>query len=246
MTERERIQALLDEGRITQEEASLLLEALAEAEAAEAEAEAQAGPTRWLRARVSARTLEVRVDPSLSEPRVEGEAEFRAKGTDYHLDARPKGPKGWHGGEWHAHERPVTVSLPGGVGLDVDLSAGTVIADDLPYLRASVGAGNLIARNLGGIDANVKAGTLNAELYLDQGQHRVQVKAGSAVLKLLPGSDYEAQGEVIMGNFTSTGKHRLDNERGFPGMRQSFNILEGQGRAKLEIQVKMGSLNLLT
>ena len=259
MTERERIQALLDDGRITREEADRLLEALAEAEAAEAEAEAQAGPTppppprpslgqptRWLRARVSARTLEVRVDPALSEPKVEGEAEFCAKGTDYYLDARYKGPKGWHGGEWHAHERPVTVTLPGGVGLDVDLSAGTVIADDLPYLRASVGAGNLIARNLGGIDANVKAGTLNAELYLDQGQHRVQVKAGSAVLKLLPGSDYEAQGEVIMGNFTSTGKHHLENEWGFPGMRQSFNILEGQGKAKLELQVKMGSLNLLT
>jgi hypothetical protein len=257
MSERERIQALLEEGRITQEEADLLLEALAEVEAAEAEA--QAGPTppppprpsfgqpaRWLRAEVSGRNLEVRVDPTLSEPKLVGEAELQARGTDYRLEARHKGPKMWRMGPWNTYERPLIVTLPGGMGLDVELSAGTLTADDLPYLRAEVRAGNLMAHNLGGIDAEVKAGNLEAELRLTGGQHRVEVKAGNATLHLLPGSDYEATGDVVMGHFECEGKHRMDKTRGMPGKRESFNILEGQGKARLELQVKMGNLKLFT
>lgn len=255
MTERERIQALLDDGRITQEEADLLLEALAEAEAAEVEAgptppppprPSLGQPTRWLRAEVSGRNFEVRLDPNLSEPSLVGEAELRAKGTDYYLEARYKGPKGWRGGERYPHERPVIVTLPGGMGLQVELTAGTLVASDLPYLRAEVKAGNLLAHNLGGIDAEVKAGNLEAELQLTGGRHRVQVKAGNATLRLLPGSDYEITGDVVMGHFASSGKHRMDKTRGMPGKRESFNILEGQGKAKLELLVSMGSLNLFT
>lgn len=257
MSERERIQVLLEEGRITQEEADLLLEALAEVEAAEAEAQAEptlpppprsssGQPARWLRAEVSGRNLEVRVDPTLSEPKLVGEAELQARGTDYLLEARHKGPKTWHTDQWNAHERPLIVTLPGGMGLDVDLSAGTLIASDLPYLRAEVRAGNLVGHNLSGIDAEVKAGNLEAELRLTGGQHRVQVKAGNATLSLLPGSDYEAVGDVVMGHFECGGKHRMDKMRGMPGKRESFNILEGQGKARLELLVKMGNLNLLT
>lgn len=260
MNERERIEALLNEGKINQEEAGILFEALRDledsepgqdepaqkrGESAPASGSRPATPAELAWVKVGARfgTLEVSVDPMLNEPAIEGEAKVERKGKDYEIQAKTitqRWPLGFIVG---GNSPTVSVKLPSGYGLEVDAKAGTVIARGVPYLRGEVKAGTVVARDIGGIDMEIKAGTLDATLNLAQGQHRIFMKAGTANVRMLPGSDYRIKGEVLMGSLRGVGKHSF--ETGDP-LRQTFNVLEGQGKADLRIDVKMGSLFLET
>ncbi|MER3554344.1 MAG: hypothetical protein C4331_08330, partial [Meiothermus sp.] len=117
MSERERIGALLEAGKITQDEAKLLYSALEEADQAVNEADRAvndavgssddaaagkagfreeappqtSGDLRWVKVRLMAGALEAKLDQSLSQPRIEGSAEVRQVGQDLEVTPRVGG-----------------------------------------------------------------------------------------------------------------------------------------------------------
>jgi len=246
MTEQERIQALLKAGKITQQEADLLLSALDEGEAAVEEARktmgeqyatpaAADGPPeglRWVRVRLMAGQLEARLDPDLEQPVIEGPAEVRPLGDD--LEVVPN----WSaGGFLHGllgRTDTLELRLPPGWGLEVDGKAGQIEAEGIAFLRGRVAVGNVELRAVEGIDLEVTAGNIEGSLLLRDGAHRLRVSMGNAELDLLPGSSVRLNPSV------STGSQEIQGfDYGSSGVRQL-----GDGRASLEVALRMGNLEV--
>lgn len=246
MTEQERIQALLQAGKITQQEADLLLSALDEGEAAVEEAqktmgEQYAAPAaadrppeglRWVRVRLMAGQLEARLDPGLERPVVEGSAEVRPLGED--LEVVPN----WSaGGFLHGllgRTDTLELRLPPGWGLEVDGKAGQIEAEGIAFLRGRVAVGNVELRAVEGLDLEVTAGNIEGSLLLRDGTHRLRVSMGNAELDLLPGSSVRLNPSVSTGNQEIRGF-----DYGFSGVRQL-----GDGQASLEVALRMGNLEV--
>lgn len=251
MSEQERIQALLQAGRITQQEADLLLSALEEGDQAARQAQENLGEAqhahpqpsgwrpeglRWVRVRLTAGELEARLDPSLQMPEVEGQAEVRPVGAD--LEVTPQmvgssllggllGPMG-----------SLELRLPPGWGLEMDSKAAQVEAKGIRFLRGRVAAGNLDLEAVEGLDLEVSAGNIDGSLLLREGQHRLRVSMGNAELDLLPGSSVRLSAGVSLGNLETKGftsSHTAD--------RAATRLL-GEGKASLEVFVRMGNLEV--
>lgn len=266
MTEQERILALLDEGKINQEEADLLLEALAEADDAEEEALAFAEPDvgrnpqpppaapqppprapeppegreeagketgkdlRWVRAYLTAGEFNVEVDPSLGEPVMEGSGDMRRQGDDFVVNQQAKHPDGGLlGFIGNLKIGEVKLRLPEGYGVDLVSKAGNLNISGAAYFKGRVLAGNVELRKVRGIDLELRAGNLDAELYLSEGEHRVQVAMGNAELVLLRGSSVRVKTHAGMGRVDIRGPSTV-----------------GGGRANLDVAVKIGSLEVET
>lgn len=266
MSERERIQALLGAGKITQEEANLLYSALDEADQALNQADqvigdavgsngaaagkagfksetwppsGEAQSLRWVRVRLLAGALEAKLDSSLSQPHIEGSAEVRQVGQD--LEVMPRLPGGSFLGIL-GPVGPVEMRLPPGWGLEVDSKAAQIEAEGITFLKGRVMAGNVELDEVAGLDLEVSAGNIEGSLLLKEGSHRLRVTMGNAELELEKGSSVRVQSGVSMGNLET---------KGFSGQASSSNLNNqplgqqiGDGRALLEVFVRMGNLEL--
>lgn len=263
MEERARIEALLASGKITPEEADLLLSALDEANQTFDQVDAavkqiQVEPTesaqpqstgyqpndnlRWVKVELTAGNLTVNVDPSALEPRITSkhglsDVQVVPEGQNYRISASGEKDAGWFGFLRGATFADVEVVVPSGFGLEVNSRAGNVTVSGTPYLKGKVSAGQLVAQDIGGLDVEVRAGNFEGSAHLTEGPHRLSVAAGNAELKILPESDYRLSGHVVMGNLETSGRYQNSGS----GMRQSVNVLHGQGRADLRVDVKMGN-----
>lgn len=265
MSERERIGALLEAGKITQDEANLLYSALEEAGQAVQEADqavsdavggsgaagkarfaqepssqprSNPGPytqsatpsLRWVRVRMMAGALKAKLDPSLSQPQIEGHAEVQQEGPDLVVTA--KLPVGNFLGML-GNLGTVELCLPPGWGVDVDTKAAQLEARGIAYLKGRVAAGNVELDEVGGLDLEITAGNIEGSLRLLEGSHRLRVTMGNAELKLEEGSSARVTANVSMGNL---------DLRGFAN--QSSPALVGDGKAALEVAVRMGNLEI--
>jgi hypothetical protein len=257
MSEQERIQALLQAGKITQQEADLLLSALDDGDAAR-----QADPTlnetvgqpqyappassgqtgwqpqglRWARVKLTAGQLEVRLDPSLQMPVVEGQAEVRQVGSD--LEITPSTVNSSFLGGLLGRQDSLELRLPAGWGLDLDGKAVQVEVEGVAFLKGRVAVGNVELSAVQGIDLEVTAGNLEGALLLCEGQHRLRVSMGNAELDLLPGSSVQLRPGVSMGNLEIKGFSRSYAADG------SEVLQVGEGKATLEVSVRMGNLEV--
>lgn len=263
MSERERIGALLEAGKITQDEANLLLSALEEADQAVNEADqavsqtvagkagfaregtpqasseprasseaaqGEAASLRWVKVRLLAGALEAKLDESLTQPQVEGHAEVYQEGQDLMVTA--KLPVGNFLGML-GNVGTVELRLPSGWGLDVDTKAAQIEASGLAFLKGRVAAGNVELDGVEGLDLEVTAGNVEGSLRLLEGAHRLRVTLGNAELKLAEGSSARVAANVSMGNL---------DLRGLSG--SGGNAQVGEGRAALEVAVRMGNLEI--
>lgn len=248
MSERERIQALLDEGKISQQEAELLFEALEDDEAPlppPPQASAPPPPVgnlTWLEADVSAASLTVKVEEGLAEPQVEslgaGESEIGRQGDGWRLKVQGRsGVLGWLGSE---HFK-VTLRLPSGYGIKLDASAAAVRLPTLPYLKGRASATSLRFDELDGINLDAQATSLKGNLRLSQGEHHLYLSACSAKLALLTGSSVRIQGSSTAGSVTIDGA-TFKRERDFPGVSERFEGTLGAGTASLTVESQAGSL----
>lgn len=89
-----------------------------------------------------------------------------------------------------------------------------------------------------GLDLALSGGNLEAGLFLRDGEHRLEVRAGNAELRFLPGSDLEVEAQVRLGGLEVAGPWRQVAAHG--GRRWSL----GEGKAKLGARVAMGNLEL--
>ncbi|MER3443260.1 MAG: hypothetical protein C4342_01975 [Armatimonadota bacterium] len=243
MSEHERIQNLLREGKITEEEARLLSEALeapfselvgyrpvSGGNPQEAYAPPRAGENpsalRWVRVRLTAGELVASFDPSLREPEVEGKVETRENGRD--LEVSPQIPGGDFLGNLLGGLKigQVTVRVPAGWGLEVHGTAGEVRARGLPYVKARLMAGEVDLSDVQGVDVEVKTGQIEGSVMLTEGRHRLNVTLGEVDVKILPGSSVKVESRVGLGNLETTPRQ------------------VGQGSAQLEASVSVGNLEV--
>ncbi|GIW24172.1 hypothetical protein [Meiothermus sp.] len=245
MSEQERIQALLLAGKITQQEAELLLSALEEGDTAAQQAQATLGEQyaapatgwqpeglRWVRVRLTAGQLEARLDPSLQMPVVEGPAEVRPVGAD--LEVWPE----MAGGSFFGllgRMGSLELRLPSGWGLEIDGKAAQVEAESIAFLKGRVAAGNVELVAVEGLDLEVTAGNIDGSLLLREGQHRLRASMGNVELEMLPGSSVQLHPSVSLGN---------QEIRGFDRSVNGAHRQLGEGRASLEVSVRMGNLEV--
>lgn len=97
---------------------------------------------------------------------------------------------------------------------------------------------NLKGDGLLGLDLALSGGNLEAGLLLRDGEHRLEVRAGRAELRFLPGSHLEVEAQVRLGGLKVAGPWRQEAAPG--GRRWSL----GEGKAKLRAKVVMGNLEL--
>jgi hypothetical protein len=250
MSEQERIQALLQAGKITQQEADLLLSALEEGDQAARQAQESLGETqyappssawqpeglRWVRVRLTAGELEARLDPSLQMPVAEGSAEVRQVGAD--LEVTPNMVSSSLLGGLLGPMGSLELRLPPGWGLELDSKAAQVEVQKISFLKGRVAAGNVELEAVEGLDLEVSAGNIDGSLLLCEGQHRLRVSMGNAELDLLPGSSVRLSSGVSLGNLEVKGFSRSHAADGSE-VRQV-----GDGRASLEVFVRMGNLEV--
>lgn len=258
MTERERIQALLVEGKITPAEAELLLDALGDLERAEAQLDAleappppasatdkppqgvSEGPKRWMRVEVSAGDLTIKADERLSEPQVRGDVDLQREGDDFIV--RGRGGEGLVdgllGGILSKHD--VTIRLPPGFGVALSSTTGDVTIEGVAFVKGRMTSGDISLKDVGGIDLTAISGDIDARLRLTHGQHTLKATSGDVEIKLLPGSSVRVEGHAKSGDislphtFTSTG--RL--------VAREFSGTVGEGRAVLKLNVIAGDLEI--
>jgi hypothetical protein len=239
MNERERIEALRREGKITDEEAQLLLEALEAADQDESELHNQQvqydqprgqafDPTglRWVKVNMLAGELEVRVDPSLQEPQVRGKAEVRQVGQDFVIEPQPVHENLLGGLLKNFRTGELDVRLPSGWGLELDGKAGDIEIQGVAFVRGRLLAGDIELREVGGLDLDVKAGNIEGSALLREGNHRLRIEMGNAQVRLLPGSSLKLKAEVGLGNLETPGDQ------------------VGGGLGNLEAYVRMGNLEI--
>ena len=265
MSDEARIRALLEEGKITQEEAERLLAALQEideesvtenvedADVENTEIEAtetastveaiskdvpasSAKPRAWVEVNLSAGSLNVSVDPSLEEPtfftKGHGEGSLERDGEDWRARFKSEG-RSWFGSKSFS----VTLRIPEGYGVGLDGRAGAVELN-VPYLKGKMRAGTLQARRLNGLDFDMRAGPLELTLLLQEGEHRLDMRAGAALLTLLSGSSVKITGDGTAGGLGLPETFTRDNHVA----RASFAGTLGAGAATLALQQKVGSL----
>ncbi len=253
MTERERIQALLDEGKISQQEAELLFETLEDDDDESLPPPPQAsapppptGELTWLEADVGAASLTVKVEEGLAEPQVEkegqGEVELERKGSGWHLKVQFKTQglhdvRNWLGG---VHLK-ATLHLPPGYGIQLEANAASIRLPALPYLKGHASAASLRFEELDGMDFTAQATSLKGNLRLSQGEHRLDLTASSAKLVLLEGSSVRIRGSSTAGSVTIDGA-TFKRERDFPGVSERFEGTLGAGAATFTIESQAGSL----
>lgn len=240
MDERERIEALRREGKISHEEAQMLLEALESADRVESEVQTNLEPEggwayqsqpspagmRWVKVNVLAGGLEVRVDPSLQEPQLWGEALVRQVGQDFVVEPQPV-QGGFLGGLLkNLKAGGLKLRIPAGWGLELDGKAADIEVDGVAFVRGHLLAGDIELRGVGGLDLDVKAGNIQGSLLLQGGSHRLRIEMGNAQVRLLPGSSVKLKAGVGLGNLETPG-HQVAG-----------------GAGTLEAYVRMGNLEI--
>ncbi|WP_337867290.1 DUF4097 family beta strand repeat-containing protein [Meiothermus sp.] len=296
MNERSRILKLVEDGKITPDEATMLLQALAEVEAPArgfgfvppepldsreggsrrlerlSEAARQLGARaeemgrrvaeeldpvvgvgepvtvsypshlRWFKVRQMSGDLEVVLEPSRTEPLVEGEVQLRG---------RRRGPLKMRGEivekvlEKLYGEAPgdvdliatddVTVRLPQGWGLACEVFSGDLKVEGIPFVRGRVTSGDVSLQSVGGVDLQVVSGDLDAELRLTEGQHNLELLDGDGNITFLD-SSVRVEGRLLHGDFSAQGQ--------FEKHKRKVSGTVGEGTAHLRVVIHNGDLTL--
>lgn len=197
------------------------------------------GVTTWANIDMSAGSLRVSVDPTLTEPFLECDGhgvstlDKTEKGWDIFIKGKTEGGR-------EGRSLSATLRVPARCGVALRGKAGTVSLDGVPYLEGTMKAGTLKASDLCGFNLDMSAGTLQLSARLSKGEHRLDMRAGTAVVTLLPGSSVQVEGDVRAGSL------RLP-----PGFAKNkriagadFSGKVGEGEATLNLSERAGTLEL--
>lgn len=263
-----RIESLLEQGKINIDEATLLIDAIVEtvdapdnpmnSEAINSEAitppppapfspvdftktsvtQTESEPTHWLTATVSAGSITIKGDATLSKPVIEevhginidGSKELKEENGNYRIDS-----------SFDA----MILRLPPNMGLHLSVSAGEAKVTDVAFLKGNNSVGSVQAKRVGGLDFKVEAGDFVGSALLTKGEHRLSVKAGSAKLELLAGSSLDLSGTCNLGSFTVP-ENFSTKDNPIKGSFQGVigTSLIGTGTATLKVKVQAGDVRI--
>ncbi|MFC5267122.1 hypothetical protein ACFPJ1_33815 [Kribbella qitaiheensis] len=122
--------------------------------------------------------------------------------------------------------------------VEIEVTGGSVVAERLPGLtRVRVTAGTAKVTDVDGpIDLLVQAGSANLDAQITKGRSRVRVESGAANVTLRRGSDVRVHTEAQLGRVTWTGAVN----------GQSKDVEIGRGRAALDVEVLVGSAQIIS
>lgn len=240
MDEYAKIASLLEEGRISPQEAEKLLAAL-DGPSPERKTAAAGGS---LRVQIDRVDLRVGVDPALGEPKVEAPDSLRLslQHRENGWELKQQGSKLRIGlFDLFSKRHAARLLLPAGVGLDVRLGQGALsVHDPLPALRASVGQGSVDFTAVEELDVQLAQGSISGRARLAGGSHRLSLGMGSVKLVLEKGSDLRLQLKTGMGEILVTGAVQHASKK--PSARYEGSV--GEGRGMLKVSVGMGSVEV--
>lgn len=134
--------------------------------------------------------------------------------------------------------KELSVRVNPSLEVEVEITAGSVSAERLPKLtKVRVTAGTAKVADVDGpIDLLVQAGSATLDAQLTKGRSRVRVETGAATVNLRRGSDVRVHSEAQLGKVSWTGAVN--------GPSKDVEI--GQGRSTLDVQVLVGTAQLVT
>ena len=206
---RERVQALVAEGKLTAEEAEQLLSG----EVRVTGETPQGKVPRRMTVKLTGTNVQVYHDASVSTPQVstqgEGRVELRST-PDGWLLRRDDQQEGWLKGlmgGWMAGGLKVDLRLPPDfLDLDIDLMGGNLRLHDLgARVRAKLAGGNLTLGQVSALNVNVTGGNVNATCHLGSGEHSLKVTGGNANLTVFDPDRVHLSAHVIGGNLRTPG-----------------------------------------
>lgn len=263
MTEAERIQALVEEGRITQEEADELLAVLSDTpdipeNETRSENEArdetetvlpgggeisnnipQNGLRGWVSIKLGAGDLKIRVDDSVSEPQIESEMGVAVTRRGQDFEVRGAGRESLLE-NLLSRLGDVSIRVPTGYGVDIHATSGDVGIDDIPFVKGRLTSGDIELRNVGGVDLSTIGGDLTVSLCLVTGEHRLKATSGDVDITILPGSSVSVTGKATSGDLSLPQNFQQEGRFG----SRTFHGTIGTGDAKLSLGLISGDITL--
>ena len=266
MTEMQRIEALVEEGRITRQQADTLIQALGPTEDAgptEASAGFHAAETagqgvqeavskpdssvRWLELSAFGGDFDISVNDALMQPTSETVDPVI---TD--AGARITLPEHRDTGEQRSfldrivdnfRTANLRVEIPSGWGVILDVTGGDIdIKGPVAGVRGRLMAGDLTVLDTAAADVTVNAGEAEIGLRANSGAHRISVNVGQADVRVLPGSRLDVSASVSVGNISG---HGLKIDRATVGASGRGTLGNGSGEGKLTVTVATGDIRVI-
>lgn len=199
---------------------------------------------RWARIELFAGALDVQVEPGLDAPVAEsddGSLEVSADGDGWRIAQAAGGDRTWIDRIVNGMRRSrVRVRIPAATGVELDVKAGDVKLRGVPALRGRLMAGDLTADALRAVDVALNAGDLDLRLDPEPGEHRVQMTAGDAEIRLPRDAAVTVQGRVNVGDVSAPAPFETHRS----GVSERVTGTLGDGRARLSMELVTGDLDL--
>lgn len=203
---------------------------------------------RWLEIVAFGGDVDVRVNAELTEPRIkEGHLEL----TDTGARVAPWEEKN-DGVPRNFIDRMIDgfrqsdmdIEIPAGWAVRFDLKGGDIDLDGpVEAVSGHLRAGELTVSDTRAVDVTVTAGEADIGLRACQGDHKVNVRVGSATIRLLPGSSLEVEGNVSIGDLKAKGLDAV--ERGLGGWGKGLlSNGSADSRGRLNAAVVTGDLSI--
>jgi hypothetical protein len=252
MSPQERIVRMVAEGKITPQEAEVLLTALdtptvsyspitedpvqlKEIQVTEGQA---SKPLYWIDARLTSTDLNIQAKPGLAVPKIEGDVQVEQQGQALVITEAWGAKMQSNNPAWEVRlsdEDDLRIQVPAGWGLICELMSGDLEARGLAFVRGQVMSGDVALQEIEALELAVYSGDVNAHLELTEGQHRLQALSGDVHLDLGK-SSVRISGQLLSGDLVAKGAFHLHG-----------NHVEGvvrEGTAGLELSVLSGDLNI--
>jgi hypothetical protein len=213
------------------------------------------GRATQVRIAAAARTVRVIGDPSVNEAEIDGPHRAWREGdtlvvsggedteSGFSFRSRRRSHRDWRDwsdlAEWRRITEPLVVRVNPGLGLTVELSAGSlsVLGMHGP-VGADLAAGSARFESVTGpLDISTRAGSVRVQGRLAEGSSRIRCDAGSVSVRLDPGSSVRVRAHVDLGRVRFHG----------PGGDSSGTgeVVVGGGGALLEIDATMASVDIM-
>ncbi len=204
-------------------------------------------PTTWVKLIGFCGDLNVRGDPYLSSPVVDGHATLEHTDAGY-LIRTPPDLKGTDsrgaGGNWltrlHKAAGDVSVRLPAELGLELGIMAGDGDVRNVKAIRGTFTGGDFEVSGAETVDLTVTAGDVMLKLRPCAGEQSVKAISGDVDVVFLAGSSAVVSGSATCGDLDLPRDFRRSG--GFASHK--FEGTLGAGEARLELRLTAGDVNI--
>lgn len=266
MNPADRIRALRDQGHLLPHEAQRLLDALDDTlektrhdtleavdralpphdDAPTPESTPSDVPRTWTTVHATACSLDIRVDATLHEPRLDvrqGDLTLERNDDGWHLHQGKPGDEPGRLSRFlkRLHHAKGTLTLPEGTGVHLDVTAGDLDLHGVPALTGRLHAGDVEARGLHAIDLKVHVGDVDIHLDPVPGNHRIHLSVGDLDVRLAHGADVTLHGHVDVGDAEAARPFHHER-RGL--IAAAIEGTSGSGTANLHASVGTGDLTI--